>query len=147
MWTGPNNLAIAEHIELSHWLYSPGSGATCVRVSRAAQLVALGLASGEVALYGLWASQGAEPVRIISLGHWGYEPETTGSVADIQWSPDSRALAVSPSDDFTPAVTMHTPLKYTAHHLEPATQVARCCLGSSDALEVRASARSLLFFI
>ena len=38
---------------------------------------------------------GMEPLRLISLADWGYESEVTGSVADLQWSPDSRALAVS----------------------------------------------------
>lgn len=59
-----------------------------------AQLLAVGLNSGEVALYKLWATKGGEPLRIISLADWGYEPEVTGSVADLQWSPDNRALAV-----------------------------------------------------
>lgn len=59
-----------------------------------AQLLAVGLSSGEVALYKLWATKGGEPLRIISLADWGYEPEVTGSVADLQWSPDNRALAV-----------------------------------------------------
>ena len=55
----------------------------------------MGLHSGEVALYRLWsAAKGAEPLRIISLADWGFEPEVTGSVADLQWSPDNRALAV-----------------------------------------------------
>lgn len=60
-----------------------------------AQLLAVGLSSGEVALYKLWSTKGGEPLRIISLADWGYEPEVTGSVADLQWSPDNRALAVS----------------------------------------------------
>lgn len=60
-----------------------------------AQLLAVGLSSGEVALYKLWNIKGGEPVRIISLADWGFEPETTGSVAELQWSPDNRAIAVS----------------------------------------------------
>ena len=60
-----------------------------------AQLLAVGLNSGEVALYKLWATKTGEPLRLISLADWGYEPEVTGSVADLQWSPDNRALAVS----------------------------------------------------
>lgn len=47
-----------------------------------------------MALYKLWAAKGGEPLRIISLHEWGYEPEVTGSSADLQWSPDNRALAV-----------------------------------------------------
>ena len=69
--------------------------ATSVRISATAQLVALGLGTGEVALYRLWETHGMEPLRLISLTEWGYESEVTGSVADMQWSPDSRALAVS----------------------------------------------------
>ena len=68
---------------------------TSVCISPAAQLVAVGLGSGEVALHRLWGGPGTEPLRIISLREWGYEPEMTGSVSDLQWSPDSRALAVS----------------------------------------------------
>jgi hypothetical protein len=56
-------------------------------------MLALGLVSGEVALYRIGKNV---PVRMISLAEWGYEPETTGSVSDIAWSPDDRALAVSP---------------------------------------------------
>ena len=59
-----------------------------------AQLLAVGLSNGEVALYKLWNVKGGEPVRIISLADWGFEPETTGSVAELQWSPDNRAIAV-----------------------------------------------------
>lgn len=59
-----------------------------------AQLLAVGLSNGEVALYKLWNAKGGEPVRIISLADWGFEPETTGSVAELQWSPDNRAIAV-----------------------------------------------------
>ena len=58
------------------------------------QLLAVGLSNGEVALYKLWNVKGGEPVRIISLADWGFEPETSGSVADLQWSPDNRAIAV-----------------------------------------------------
>lgn len=54
-------------------------------------MLALGLVSGEVALYRIGKNA---PVRMISLAEWGYEPETTGSVSDIAWSPDDRALAV-----------------------------------------------------
>ena len=59
-----------------------------------AQLLAVGLSNGEVALYKLWNVKGGEPVRVISLADWGFEPETSGSVADLQWSPDNRAIAV-----------------------------------------------------
>ncbi|KAK9798509.1 hypothetical protein WJX73_005261 [Symbiochloris irregularis] len=85
-----------QHIEFSHWICSPGSGATCVRIGAKAQLVALGLSSGEVAIHRLWPSSkaGTDPIRILSLADWGYEPEATGSVADLQWSPDDRVLAV-----------------------------------------------------
>ena len=60
-------------------------------------MVAVGLASGEVALYRLSGPPpDGKPMRLISLADWGYEPEVTGSVADLQWSPDNRALAVQP---------------------------------------------------
>ena len=56
--------------------------------------MAVGLATGDVALYRLWAAKASDPLRVISLADWGYEPEATGSVADLQWAPDNRALAV-----------------------------------------------------
>jgi len=93
--TGSSSLGPGEQIALSHWLSGGGGAVTCARISAAAQLVGLGLASGEVALYRLWGSVGMEPLRTISLGDWGYEPEVTGSVSDLQWSPDGRALAVN----------------------------------------------------
>ena len=73
------------------------SGATCIRIASTAELVAVGLHSGEVAVYRLWpAKADAEPLHVIGLGEWGYEPEVTGSVADLHWSPDERVLAVRP---------------------------------------------------
>lgn len=69
-----------------------------------AQLVAVGLATGEVALYRLWAAKASDPLRVISLADWGYEPEATGSVADLQWAPDNRAIAVRPLDAFVTTV-------------------------------------------
>lgn len=91
---GSGSLGPGNEIELSHWLCGAGVAATSVRMSAAAQLVALGLGSGEVALHRLWGTHSMEPLRLISLSEWGYEAEVTGSVADLQWSPDSRALAV-----------------------------------------------------
>ena len=82
-------------IELSHWLCGAGTPATAIRISSNAQLVAVGLGSGEVALHRLWAVKSQEPLRVITLKEWGYDSEVTGSVADLKWSPDSRALAVS----------------------------------------------------
>lgn len=73
------------------------------------QLVAVGLASGDVALYKLYgggASMGrrssrssldggySEPLRFLSLYDWGYGPDALGPVAALQWAPDNRALAV-----------------------------------------------------
>ena len=73
------------------------SGATCIRIASTAELVAVGLHTGEVAVYRLWpAKADAEPLHVIGLGEWGYEPEVTGSVADLHWSPDERVLAVRP---------------------------------------------------
>jgi len=57
-----------------------------------AQLVAVGLATGEVALYRLWAAKAGDPLRVISLADWGYEPEATGSVADLQCAPPRGRL-------------------------------------------------------
>jgi hypothetical protein len=81
---------------------------TRVLAGAAAQLLAVGLHSGEVALYRLWGGgggggKGGEPLRIISLADWGFEPEVTGSVADLQWAPDNRALAARafPTSSFT----------------------------------------------
>lgn len=91
---GASSLGPGDQIALSHWLCPPGTPVTSICISPAAQLVALGLGSGEVALYRLWGAQGMEPLRTISLREWGYESEVTGSVSDLQWSPDSRALGV-----------------------------------------------------
>ena len=94
---GLSSLGPGDQIALSHWLCHAGTAVTSVCISPAAQLVAVGLGSGEVALYRLWGGPGTEPLRTISLREWGYEPEMTGSVAELQWSPDSRALAVCSS--------------------------------------------------
>lgn len=103
--TSEHGLAPAEHIEFSHWVCGVGSGATCLSIAPDAQLIAVGLTSGEVALYKLYGHKGGRfsidgsqaegPVRVISLLDWGYGPETTGSVAELKWSPDNRAFAVS----------------------------------------------------
>ncbi|KAK9831279.1 hypothetical protein WJX74_010194 [Apatococcus lobatus] len=98
--TGEGGLAPLEHLEFSHLLCSVGSGATVARIGSAAQMVAVGLTSGDIALYRLWGpatpggSKPPDPLRVMSLADWGHGPESTGSVADLQWSPDSRALAV-----------------------------------------------------
>ena len=100
--TGEGGLAPLEHLEFSHLLCSVGSGATVARIGSAAQMVAVGLTSGDIALYRLWGpatpggSKPPDPLRVMSLADWGHGPESTGSVADLQWSPDSRALAVRP---------------------------------------------------
>lgn len=98
-----SGLASLDQLDFSHWVCSAGSGATAVALAPAAQLVAVGLSTGEVALYKLQGSQRARfsadgikeaPVRVVSLLDWGHGPEATGSVADLKWSPDNRALAV-----------------------------------------------------
>eukprot|EP00891_Asterochloris_glomerata_P001441 jgi/Astpho2/1441/e_gw1.00025.4.1_t len=93
-----SGLASLDQLDFSHWVCSAGSGATAVALAPAAQLVAVGLSTGEVALYKLQASfaDGIKeaPVRVVSLLDWGHGPEATGSVADLKWSPDNRALAV-----------------------------------------------------
>lgn len=57
-------------------------------------MVAVGAGTGEIHLYRVWAVSSTEPLRTISLREWGYDSELTGSVSELQWSPDSRALAV-----------------------------------------------------
>lgn len=103
--TADSGLAPAEQLEFSHWICGVGSGATCLCMAPDAQLIAVGLTSGEVALYKLYGhkggrfsidgSQAEAPVRVVSLLDWGYGPEATGSVAELKWSPDNRAFAVS----------------------------------------------------
>ncbi|KAL3150452.1 hypothetical protein ABBQ32_000282 [Trebouxia sp. C0010 RCD-2024] len=102
--TADSGLAPAEQLEFSHWICGVGSGATCLCMAPDAQLIAVGLTSGEVALYKLYGhkggrfsidgSQAEAPVRVVSLLDWGYGPEATGSVAELKWSPDNRAFAV-----------------------------------------------------
>lgn len=77
----------------------------CILAGPVAQLIAVGLATGDVALHKLygWGRQGrrsndaayAEPLRVLSMYDWGYGPETLGPASSLQWSPDCRALAVS----------------------------------------------------
>ena len=103
--TADSGLAPAEQLEFSHWVCGAGSGATCLGIAPDAQLIAVGLTNGEVALYKLYGHKGGRfsidgsqadpPVRVVSLVDWGYGPEATGSVADLKWSPDNRAFAVS----------------------------------------------------
>lgn len=103
--TADSGLAPAEQLEFSHWICGVGSGATCLNIAPDAQLIAVGLTNGEVALYKLYGHKGGRfsidgsqaegPVRVVSLVDWGYGPEATGSVADLKWSPDNRAFAVS----------------------------------------------------
>jgi len=103
--TADSGLAPAEQLEFSHWICGVGSGATCLGIAPDAQLIAVGLTNGEVALYKLYGHKGGRfsidgsqaegPVRVVSLVDWGYGPEATGSVADLKWSPDNRAFAVS----------------------------------------------------
>eukprot|EP00884_Botryococcus_braunii_P016462 jgi/Botrbrau1/349/Bobra.110_2s0008.1 len=89
--TASGSLHPVSAMEVQEYVCGVGSGTTCARFGPGAQMLALGLVSGEVALYRIGKSA---PVRMISLAEWGYEPETTGSVSDIAWSPDDRALAV-----------------------------------------------------
>ena len=93
-------------------LFSRLASAGCCSVRW--KLLAVGLGSGEVALHRLWAGPGTEPLRAISLREWGYEPEMTGSVSDLQWSPDSRALAVGTHlRTFTPSSIEKWSLEFT----------------------------------
>ena len=106
--TAETGLAPAEQLEFSHWVCGVGSGATCLGIAPNAQLIAVGLTSGEVALYKLYGHKGGRlsvdgsqaegPVRVVSLLDWGYGPEATGSVAHLKWSPDDRAFAVGSYD-------------------------------------------------
>ena len=103
--TADTGLAPGEQLEFSHWICGVGSGATCLCMAPDAQLMAVGLTNGEVALYKLYGHKGGRfsidgsqaegPVRVVSLVDWGYGPEATGSVAELKWSPDNRAFAVS----------------------------------------------------
>lgn len=103
--TADSGLAPAEQLEFSHWICGVGSGATCLCIAPDAQLIAVGMTNGEVALYKLYGHKGGRfsidgsqaegPVRTVSLLDWGYGPEATGSVAELKWSPDNRAFAVS----------------------------------------------------
>ena len=102
--TADSGLAPAEQLEFSHWVCGIGSGATCLCIAPDAQLIAVGMTNGEVALYKLYGHKGGRfsidgsqaegPVRVVSLLDWGYGPEATGSVAQLKWSPDNRAFAV-----------------------------------------------------
>ena len=56
-------------------------------------------------------------MRVVSLLDWGHGPEATGSVADLKWSPDNRALAVCTCEHLSgPTLTLlllpsvHSPL-------------------------------------
>lgn len=113
------------------------SGATTLSIGAAAQLIAVGLTSGEVALFRLWSgSVGSKadrfsadgtsreaPLRVISMAEWGYGAEATGSVADLKWAPDSRALAVSDREKALGLQSCHSPC------LMSTTSEAPTCLG------------------
>lgn len=112
--TADTGLAPGEQLEFSHWICGVGSGATCLCMAPDAQLMAVGLTNGEVALYKLYGHKGGRfsidgsqaegPVRVVSLVDWGYGPEATGSVAELKWSPDNRAFAVSTASHQTVAL-------------------------------------------
>ncbi|GAX78137.1 hypothetical protein CEUSTIGMA_g5579.t1 [Chlamydomonas eustigma] len=97
-------------LALSHWLVCPPvRHATCARIGWLAQMVAVGCSNGEVALYRLHRSstlssldpssapstdEGEAPVRVLTLDPWGHKLSQTGGVAQVEWSPDGRAIAV-----------------------------------------------------
>ncbi len=61
-------------------------------------------------------------MRVVSLLDWGHGPEATGSVADLKWSPDNRALAVSTWQHLSgPTLTLLLPC------VDPTFDVVGCC--------------------
>ena len=136
--TADTGLAPAEQLEFSHWICGVGSGATCLCIAPDAQLIAVGMTSGEVALYKLYSHKGGRfsidgnqaegPVRTVSLLDWGYGPEATGSVAELKWSPDNRAFAVSP---LPLHYTMHVDRQYAVNALSCRPLSASVALGAA----------------
>lgn len=96
-----SGLSSPDPVQLSHFLCRAGSGAVMVRIGAAVQLVAVGLASGNINLHrlhgsatkGRRSSELLEPVRVLSMHDWGYGPEMLGPVSAMQWAGDDRALA------------------------------------------------------
>ena len=82
------------------------------------------------------------PVRVVSLLDWGHGPEATGSVADLKWSPDNRALAVSTWQHLSgPTLTLLCSLRQTARtYVSPqagSSGVAAFCADAAPPLEAR----------
>ncbi|KAF5828401.1 hypothetical protein DUNSADRAFT_17671 [Dunaliella salina] len=99
-------LSFLHDLAFSHWVCSPSSGATCASIGASAQMVAVGCSNGQLELYRLQPSAANSPyqedmlpvadtpVRVLSLESWGHRRYETGGISKVQWSPDSRAIAV-----------------------------------------------------
>ena len=62
---------------------------------------------------------------MVSLLDWGHGPEATGSVADLKWSPDNRALAVRTCEHLSgPTLRLQQP---TVLSMDSTLNTVRCC--------------------
>lgn len=105
---GGTSASLLDDLVVSHWLCGPEGLATCVRIGSHSQLIAVGLVTGQVALYrqepyaGLSIASSPKVqatgsnllVRVLGLEDWGHKEEHTGGVTCMAWSPDCRVLAV-----------------------------------------------------
>uniref|UniRef100_A0A061S7S9 Protein ric1 n=1 Tax=Tetraselmis sp. GSL018 TaxID=582737 RepID=A0A061S7S9_9CHLO len=101
--TSEYGLSPPDQIKLVRWVCGARSGALYACIGSRAQIVAIGRADGQIALYTLTQGkskakkpdrQYASPTRVLSIVDWGHKPSATGGVSVMQWSPDCRALAV-----------------------------------------------------
>ena len=116
-----------ELAQLVRWVYKPSAVTTlgtapvlavAAAVNPIAQMLAVGLSNGRVALYPMQnlltlrqhtrpgnrvgidtasvapAGHHPDPLRILSLSDWGYSSVVVGPAAALEWSADGRALAV-----------------------------------------------------
>ncbi|GIL70747.1 hypothetical protein Vretifemale_1461 [Volvox reticuliferus] len=114
--TSDSGLSPLPEMCFARWLCEPQRQAVCAQVCARAQLIAVGRENGDVELFrlhrtGISSTARSEaggpgsagtspdahwepPVRTLSLDNWGHKPQQTGPVAQVEWSPDGRALAV-----------------------------------------------------
>jgi hypothetical protein len=108
----------AEALQLFRWVYRPAGPAAPAAVAAAlnptAQLLAVGLSHGRIAIYTLQSllavrqprrdsgsaapgggggSGAPEPARLLSLSDWGFRSAVVGPAAQLRWSPDGQVLA------------------------------------------------------